>query len=59
MQRGAEGLLGSGDKGVGVDIEPISTFSDLVHARPVPHATLPPPLPPPLFLSSAPPVPPC
>jgi hypothetical protein len=55
MQRGAEGLLGSGDKGVGVDIEPISTFSDLVHARPVPHATLPPPL----FLSSAPPVPPC
>ena len=29
MQRGAEGLLGRGDKGVGVDIEPVSTFADV------------------------------
>lgn len=29
MQRGAEGLLVKGDKGVGVDIEPIATFADL------------------------------
>ena len=29
MQRGAEGLLSKGDKGVGVDIEPVSTFADV------------------------------
>ena len=29
MQRSAEGLLVRGDRGVGVDIEPVSTFADL------------------------------
>lgn len=30
LQRGAEGLLGRDDKGIGIDIEPVATFADVV-----------------------------